>query len=222
MNERMVPSLVRDYYHRCVPEPPRKPLGTLLEQTGEIRLAPERRWMPFTAEQSISATQPQFLWHARCKMAPLATAVVEDAYETGRGRLDAKLWGVFPLARGRGANVDQGELQRYLAELVWCPMALVHNPDLNFRVLAEDCVRVWVQYEDAHVDLMFDGEGLIAGAKTTTRPRGQTVQPWEGRFYDFKKFGGIRAPARGEVWWDTPDGRFLYWRGEVTSLRWAP
>lgn len=27
---------------------------------------------------------------------------------------------------------------------------------------------------------------------------------------DFREFGGIRAPSRGEVWRDTPEGRLVY------------
>lgn len=221
MNEREVPGLINSFYRRCVPEPPDRPRGTLLEQTGEIRLAPDRPWLPFTAEQRVSATRTGFVWRARVRMAPLLTAVVEDAYEEGHGRLDARIWGVLPIARGRGRGVDRGEAQRYLAELAWCPMALVHNPEIGFRGLSPDSVRVRLNDEDTYVDLLFDGRGDIVGAKTTTRPRGTGVQPWEGRFSDYREFDGIRAPSTGEVWWDAPGGRFVYWRGEVVSLRWA-
>ena len=177
--------------------------------------------MPFSAEQSLSAVDTEFVWHARFKMAPLVTGVVEDAYVDGRGRLDAKIWGVLPVAHARGLDVDRGEAQRYLAELVWCPMAWLHNPGLQYRVLADDRVRVWVHDHDTYVDYLFDEHGDIVGARTETRSRGDEVQPWEGRFSDFRDFGGIRAPSRGEVWWTTPEGPFVYWQGQVLSLTWA-
>ena len=221
MSERAVPSRVADYYRRCVPQPPSAPRGTILEQTGEIRLAPERPWMPFTAQQSCSAEKTGFVWRARVKMAPFVTGVVEDAYQNGRGRLDAKLWGVVPVARSRGPEIDRGEAQRYLAELAWCPMALFHNAELQFRSLSSEAVRVWIHDDQTYVDLLFGRDGRIVGAKTTTRSRGDIVQPWEGRFSEPKDFDGIRAPSRGEVWWETPDGPFVYWRGEVVSLRWG-
>ena len=211
--------MVERYVRRCVPEPPTTPRGTLIEQTGEMRLAPDRAWMPFTAEQSLSADRVEFVWHARFKMAPLVTGVVEDAFEDGHGRLDAKLWGVLPLAHARGLDVDRGEAQRYLAELVWCPLALLHNPELNYSVVSGDVVRVWVHDPSTYVDLLFDDDGDIVGAKTTTRSRGDQVQPWEGRFSAFADFDAARAPSRGEVWWQTEEGRFVYWRGQVTSLR---
>lgn len=221
MATRELPALITEFYRRCVSDPPAAPRGTLLEQRGEMRLGEERPWMPFTAEQSCQAARTGFVWHARFKMAPLVTGVVDDAYEDGHGRLDAKIWGVLPVAHGRGLEIDRGEAQRYLSELAWCPMALVHNPALHYRQLRDDAVRVWVHDEQTYVDLLFDAAGDIAGATTDTRCRGEQPQPWGGQFGDYRDFGDVRAPATAQAYWDTPQGRFTYWRGEVTSLRWA-
>ena len=213
-----LPPLVDAYLRRALPEPPPSGAGTLLHQRGEMRLAPERPWMPFTAEQTIEASRCGFVWHARFKMAPLVTAVVEDAYEDGHGRLDAKIWGLIPVAHGRGLEVDRGEAQRYLAELAWCPLALRQNPELTFEALGARTVRVWTHDPDTYVDLAFDKGGDIVGASTTTRSRGDHVEPWHGRFWDFRDFDGVRAPAHGEVSWGEGADAFCYWRGEVTSL----
>jgi hypothetical protein len=153
-------------------------------------------------------------------MAPLVTAVVEDAYENGEGRLDAKIWGLLRVAHARGVDVDRGEAERYLAELPWCPLAFLHNPGLHFEERADGVVRVWVHDPQTYVDLSFGPDGDIVGARTTTRSRDGVPTPWEGRFSDYRDHGGIRAPSAGEVWWETPTGRFVYWRGEVKSLSW--
>ena len=39
--------------------------GVKITQRGEMCLAPGARWMPFTAEQRIDATQSSFCWKAR-------------------------------------------------------------------------------------------------------------------------------------------------------------
>jgi hypothetical protein len=186
-----------------------------------MRTAPDKRWMPFTARQTFAATETAFCWRARFRMAPLVTGIVEDAVEGGRGRLDVRLWGLLPVARARGEKVDRGEAQRYLAELVWSPMAIVHNPQLRFTQIADRAVRVWVHDEHSYVDLHFNEAGNVAEARSDTRPRHGTPQPWGGRYRDYADFGGICAPARAEAWWDPPDGRFLYWRGTVTRLHWV-
>lgn len=220
MGDNRIPRILSDYYERAVPEAPSEPRGTSIAQVGEMRLAPDKPWMPFSAEQTISASETRFCWRARFKMAPLVTGMVEDAFENGQGRLDAKLWGLFSLAHARGPAVDRAEAQRYLAELVWSPMALVCNPELRFGEAQDGRLRIWVGDERTYVDLLFDEHGDVAGARTETRSRDGEPQPWEGRFWDYQDFDGIRAPSRGEVWWDAPDGKFVYWRGTVTGLRW--
>ena len=214
-----LPAPVAGYFRRAVKQDPPTPRGTRLRQAGEMRLAPDKPWSPLTAVQHIEARRTGFVWRARVRMAPLVTAHVVDAYEDGQGRLVAKLWGLFPVARASGAEADRSEAQRYLAELPWCPMALVHNPELRFAERSDREVRVWVHDEDTYMDLRFDGDGDLVGARTETRTRGPGLaQPWEGRFWDFRDFGSIRAPSRGKVWWETPEGPFEYWRGRLTSF----
>ena len=218
--EARVPSQVRAFHHRCAPQVPDDVQGTLLAQVGEMRLGPDRPWFAFSAEQRIEAERTGFVWHARCQLAPLLTGVVEDAYEDGQGRLDAKIWGVLPVAHGRGLHIDRGEAQRYLAELAWCPPALLRNRHLQFETLDEQRVRVWVGDRATSVDLEFDGGGDITGVYTAARPRERGVtQAWRGRFFDYRDFGELRAPAKAEVAWETAQGPFTYFRCELNWLR---
>jgi hypothetical protein len=213
---------IQAFYQRAVPRPPSEPRGVLFEQEGEMRLAPDGKWLPFTAEQWCAAIEVAFCWHARVKMAPLVTAVVEDAFENGEGRLDAKVWGVIPVAHGRGVEVDRGEVQRYLAELAWNPMALLHNPKLSFTDGEEGAaVRVFSGEEQTHVDLFFDDDGDLVRTFTRTRSRGEDgPSPWEGHFSQYADFDGVRVPTRGEVSWLLPEGRYTYWRGNITRWSW--
>lgn len=191
----------------------------MFEQRGEMRLKPGARFLPFTAEQWMATREVAFCWHARAKMAPLLTAVVEDAYEDGHGRLDAKMWGAVPVAHGEGPDVDRGEVQRYLAELPWNPRAFRENPALRFEARPDRRVRVWTGEPSCYVDLTFDAEGDIAASGCDNRPRGdEGPHRWQGRFFDYVELGGLRVPRRGEVAWLLDEGEFLYWRGEVTGL----
>lgn len=213
---RKLPTLVRAYVDRSILGS-RSPTGTVLQQAGEIRLRPEQGWMPFTAEQVIEATCTRFVWRARVRMFPLVTAVVEDAFEDGAGRLDARLWGVWSVAHGRGPDVDRGELMRYLAELPWCPHAFLHNPELELEPIASNEVRASIG--DASVSLHFDDDGDIVAASTEARPTDDGALPWGGTFYEYRTFDGLRVPSGGEVSWERPDGPFCYWRGTVVGLR---
>ncbi|MFK7989533.1 MAG: DUF6544 family protein [Sandaracinaceae bacterium] len=197
-----------------------RPGRILIEQRGTMRMKPDGRWLPFSAEEWFSESELAFCWYARLRALPLVTVVVKDAYQDGHGRLDAKVWGAIPVAHDEGPKVDHGQVQRYLAELPWNPRALLANPDLRFGPGPGGAVRVWVGEPSCYVDLHFDERGDIVRTYTETRHRGQEgATPWEGHFSDYGVWGGVRCPARGHVSWILPGGRFTYWRGKVTSVR---
>lgn len=221
MEPLAVPDRVRAFVQRNVPRA-REAARTLLEQRGEMRMSPDGKWLPFTAEQWIAHRETAFVWHARVKMAPLVTAVVEDAYERGRGRLDAKVWGIVPVAHARGVDIDRGEIQRYLGELAWAPRALIENPSLRFGEGTDGPVRIACGDAATYVDLRFDDEGDVAGIYSRTRVYRDRATPWGGDFFDYRDFSGLRLPTRAEVFWDLPSGRFVYWRGEIHAASWAP
>lgn len=222
-----LPERVAAYLERNLPAASRGARRVELEQTGTMRLKPGGRAIPFTAEQWIDTGAVGFCWHARFRMAPLVTAVVEDAYEDGHGRLDVKVWGKLPVAHAEGPVVDRGEVQRYLAELVWAPGAFAQNEALRYEERG-DAVRVWTLDPDTYVDLFFDDHGDVCRTFTTTRARSDGAPvleaegaPWEGRFFDYAERGGVRLPTRGEVAWLLPEGRFDYWQGEIVTARFS-
>lgn len=103
-------------------------------EKGEIRMSPEARWIPFTAEQFSDATRSSFPWEARLNPGKIASPVVTDAYEEGHGRLVVKLGGVLPVKKVAGPDADKGELQRYLSSITFCPPILLNHPSLDWTV----------------------------------------------------------------------------------------
>lgn len=198
--------------------------GVRLSQRGEIRLGPDKPWVPFEAEQIIRASTPQFRWTARVRMAPLFTVRVVDAYEAGRGLLDVRLWGWVPLARESGPEIDAGELIRYLAELPWCPFAYAGNPHLTTR--SEDATHLRITAGEGAVRFTVNAQGDVTEAFAESRPRrvgtSSVATAWTGTFSAHVEMGGIRIPGQGVVAWLLEDGPFEYYRGTITELRLTP
>ncbi len=218
-----LPKPVRSYARRAIPEYQDTPEIMHIRQHGEIRMKPDSRWQTLTADQYFSVHEPGFFWLAKVKVAPLINIVVTDSYVNGDGYLTARLLGSIPLVSAVGAKLDQGELMRYIAELVWNPVAIFNNPHLQFTMIDDHTVTVNI--DNASVDLFFDKHGDIVRIHAPDRPRtvGKDSVPtvWEGEFFDYTRIGAYRIPKRGEVAWLLEEGTFTYWRGEIIEIKQA-
>ena len=176
----------------------------------------------FTAVQHLAVDRVAFAWRARFPIVPPFAINVTDSYADGDGRLVVRMLG-RTLQREQGPDMAVGEAMRYLAELPWVPHAMERNRDLRWRELDDRRLEVTTRVgaETVGVMLAFDEAGDIVGASSPARPlhRGDTWTPmaWGGAFSLYRELGGMRMPSAAEVYWDLPEGRYVYWRGEVVS-----
>lgn len=210
----------------ALPEPRSQGRRFLLRQGGEIRMAPEKPWLAFHAEQWFDAAGLDFCWTARARMARIVPVTVVDAFQRGRGLLSVRIAGLIPVARMQGGETDRGEAMRALAELPWRPSGFsAPVPSLAWSAPAPETLRA--SFDDGRtrcsVDLEIDSEGrvLSAGAPDRARSVGSrlVLTPWRGVFSNYKLFGGVRIPTRAEVSWLAPEGPFAYFRSVVTDFR---
>jgi hypothetical protein len=147
---------------------------------------------------------------------------VVDGFADGVGQLRVSLFGI-PLQTQTGPETNVGEAMRYLAELAWAPQAIAANHKLRWRDVDERTVEVECDVSEgkASVRWEFDAGGdLVRATGVRPFPVGKTFEltRWGGDFGQYQDFGGTRAPAFGEAWWELAEGRFLYWRGRITAL----
>lgn len=221
---QQLPLLVRNYVIKALPDLKTSPGLITIHQTGKIRLNSTSRWMPFDAVEHFLIQEPGFVWKAEINSeSPLNMAVL-DSYMNGEGHLEGRFMDAVPLAKAKGKAMTKGELMRYLAELVWCPDAMLRNDALQWQEVDATTVSVTATEGDvvATVMLHFDDEGDIHRITAADRPRtvgSKTVDTrWSGTFSDYRTFKGYRIPTKGEVSWDLEDQTFIYWRGEVVDL----
>jgi hypothetical protein len=189
-------------------------------QRGEFRSAPNARWIPFSAEETVDATRSSFCWEARFAGGSLK---VTDAYGEGHGRLVMSLGGLVSLKRFSGPEVDRGELQRYLSYAILCPPMLLNHSSLEFLPVSETTLRVRDRADPmgAWVDLEIEPDGRPAVCRAE-RPRmlGKKTfpTPWCAAATEVQGYEGMRVGKRIEAAWDLPEGKFTYFRAEVISL----
>jgi hypothetical protein len=219
------PGLLERIRRFAMPDGPVECRGTWLRQEGEMRFAPDRPWLRFEAEEWFEGKGIDFRWHARVRMAPFVSARVVDVFQSGRGSLTARLFGIIPVARSRGPEADKGEALRGLSELPWRPFAFREGPGFAWEATAADKLRA--TFDDGKTRATFefevDAAGRVLGGTAESRPRvvGKSVvdTAWSGAFREHQMLDGLRVPTAAEATWHLPEGPFTYWRGRVLELR---
>jgi len=222
-----LPALMVRYLKRALPPGTSVAQHVRVTQTGQMFRNPGSRPMRFTAIERLAVDRVAFSWEARFPIAPLLSLNVRDGYSHGSGMLRVRVLGV-PLQSRSSEEIDLGEAFRYLAELPWAPYAIGQNQELDWRQVDASHVEVatMVGARRPAVSIEFDDTGDIVRCFADARPRdfeGESVPtPWGGQMSEYKTLGGMRMPTRGEVYWELPEGRFVYWRGEIRSAQALP
>jgi hypothetical protein len=196
-----------------------------LTQQGQFLLRPTPDgWRPFVATEHMGTAGAGFVWDARIRFAPGFDVHVRDSFVNGAGGMVATLMGVWPLVAVEGTpEIGAGALQRYLAELVWLPTALLPRQGVVWTELDDSSARATLTVNNITVslDFYFGADNLVNRVYTPERFRdvnGRTVPtPWQGRFWRYEEHDGMKIPMAGEVEWLLPDGPQIYWRGEITE-----
>jgi hypothetical protein len=193
--------------------------GIRTVQRGELRNSPAARWMPFMAEETVSATASSFRWEARFAGGSLK---VTDAFENGSGRLVMSLGGLVPVKKFDGPDVDHAELQRYLSYIAVCPPMLLNHGSLEFTEGGEATVGVGDRRDSgARIVVDIDSDGRPVACRAD-RPRLQGKQsiptPWRAAAGEWRNFDGFRAATHLEAAWVLHGEEFVYFRADMTSL----
>lgn len=195
------------------------PLATVvdLEATGTIRLGDA--WWRFRSTQILHAGRG-FVWQPIVRRGPLRVTGA-DTYVDGTGTMAFRLFGLVPVARAAGPDVDRSAAGRLAAETVaWLPHAT--TPQAGATWAGIDDARAAVTLPTPHgpvgVTLRVDDDGRVL-ATSMLRWDDATTPPGERPFggpvdAEHTTAQGVRIIGDGRVgWgWSTPgwaDGHFF-------------
>jgi hypothetical protein len=224
-----LPASVQRYFRAVLTEGQAIIAAATLEMTGTINLSTEAlRWKPFTSRQRVATRRPGFLWDARVALFPGVPVHVEDSYMAGRGRLMAKVLGLFTVADSQGeGEIARGEFMRYLAESPWYPTALLPSQGVQWQAVDDSSARATLLDGPLSLTLLFrfDEAGLIASVHAASRGVGlgqdgvMVMLPWECTLSDYQLQHGMLVPMAGEAAWLQAEGRRVYFVGQLKTLR---
>ncbi|MCB9284746.1 MAG: hypothetical protein H6563_11780 [Lewinellaceae bacterium] len=193
-----------------------------LKQQGQMRRTPEEKWMPTEAEQYFSIDPPGFIWKAKVDMVPAFSFSGRDKYMDGKGNMLIKFLSLFPVVDGKGPELDQGTLLRYLGEICWFPSAAL-APYITWEAIDSSSAKATMSYKGVSASGVFTFDE--AGRMTQFRAQrymgaGETavLKDWYIPAEEWKEFQGVQVPAKGGVIWQLESGDFNYYQWEVTDI----
>jgi len=196
-------------------------------QSGGFRAKPEtEEWSQMEAVQYFSTRPRAFVWHAGIKMMPGVSVNVCDTYIEGKGKMKGKLMSLFTVIDTQSASeLDEGALQRYLAEAVWFPTALLPSEGVSWRAI--DDHRAQATLTDtgvtASLEFTFNDIGEIVSVFTPKRYREVSgtyeATPWTGRYADYIDVESYRIPTKAEVEWQLKEQVYPYWKATLEQVR---
>ncbi len=200
-----------------------------LQQSGTFNMSQEdEQWKPFSADQTVTASRPGFVWNAKINMMPGLSVYVHDAYVAGEGILEASLLGLFTVMEMRGtAEIARGELMRFVAEAPLYPTVLLPGNGLSWQPIDSTSAKCVFQdgLNEVTLTFHFNGDDLLERVSAAQRDRtvdGKSIPvPWEGRWWAYEEHAGMLVPTEGEVAWLLPQGRLPYWRGKIKNMQYT-
>lgn len=220
----LLPSPVLRYLAFALAADQRPIVGAQLASAGTFLTKRGARRSPFVADQHFVVQPPGFVWDAKIFVAPLVAVRVRDSYVDGEGSMNARAATVIPVIDQHGTHeMADASLQRYLAEAVWFPTALLPSAGVVWTPIDDHSARATItdRGNAVSVDFTFGIDGRI-DAFSAMRHRdvdgAAVLTPWRGRTWDYERVDGMMVPRSAEVEWVLDDGPLTYWRGHISRL----
>ena len=169
-----------------------------------MHLASGTPWVPLKAEQWYSVRPPGFVWYATLHIGPVPIVRARDMYLTGEGRMLIKAASLVTVADAKGKEFDQGEMVRYLSEMIWFPSAFLED-NVSFEAVDANSAHVILTHggRTASGTLFLDPEGRLTEF-VARRYGGTDLETWSVSIAAYSQFEGLNLPVRGKAAWKLP------------------
>jgi hypothetical protein len=193
-----------------------------LKYTGEFRMAADKPWMPLAVTQFYTTNPPGFLWKAQFKMLGMPFMFATDTYRDGHNHMLGKVAGLFTVVDGRGKEVDQGTMVRYLQEMSWFPAAYL-GKNIRWQAVDDHAADVTLYDGGKQVTgrMYFDDSGrmLSFAAQRYGKFGGQfAMNTWTTPMTEYAEINGMNIPIAGRGVWLSPSADFAYIDVRVQEL----
>jgi len=184
-----------------------------LKHKGELKV--NNKWSKIKGEEYFTTETPGFLWRGKL---PLFTG--SDRYIEGQGNLQIRLFSLIKIVDEKGAELNQGELLRWLSETPWYPTALLPSDNLRWEETDENSAKVIFTDNEIEVEGIFHFNSKGQATKfEAKRYKDKELEDWIGYYYDYQMVDRVRVPFYVEVGWNLEAGYDKYVKFQVNKLQ---
>lgn len=214
--EKEVNPLIKDplalkYYRASAGGNPEYAHAAEIVMTGGFKLGDD--WMNLEAEQIIFP-QKGFIWRASIGSG-LSTIRGFDYYYNKKGMVNFKVWGLIPVVKLAGNDIDRASIGRLLAESVLVPSAFFAHYGHSMETAGTDLIRVPLEFEGEKTEMTIKltPEGLpaelIIQRWGDVNPEGKfTYTPFGMRFTAYKEIDGYTIPVEMSGGWNYGNDKY--------------
>ncbi len=222
-----LPAPVQRFVRFAIPDGTARAQHARIEHAGQFAMKRDT-WSTFTSIEFFRVQRPAFVWDARIQMFPGMSVRVRDNYVDQQGSMRAAVGALVNVAHVHGtAQIAEGALARFLAELAWVPTSLVPTTEggsISWNAIDDStaCATIKDGTNTVSVNFHFASDGRIeriSGLRYRDVDGVGVLTPWQGNFSEYQRVSGVMIPMSGDVAWILPDGAAPYWRGRIVSVR---
>jgi hypothetical protein len=147
-----------------------------------------------------------------------------DSYLNEKGEMSGKIFGLFPVIKGQGEEMDQSEQAVILSEMCLLPGTLIDK-----RI-------TWETIDSSRVRAIFNNNGKIVSGILAFNDEGQLIKfttedklyqekdnsyskvPWSVLISEYKEMNGMKIGTFTEAVWHFPKRDFIYGKLRVKKL----
>ncbi len=206
-----LPSLLRKYAEYSGIVGKEKIRKVELKQKGLFKTKPDGKWLKFKAHQEIDTRNSSFVWKAW-----ITVLKVVDRFVDNKGSLIIRLFGLIPLAKSEGKEIDEGEALRFLSELPWYP-TIIADKKVTWKEINDLAAEAVFKISDLEVSALFyfneSGEIIkIEADRYFKDGKNFRLEKWNGIWDNYRLINGIKIPTTCQVIWKLAEGDFTYFK----------
>jgi hypothetical protein len=181
--------------------------------------------MPFRAEQWNFPGEPARFFCMKARSAGLPVQVLHELHH-GSARMEARLISLIPVMRASGPEMDRAEAVTLLNDLCLLAPCRLLDDTVGWEPIDTASARAHYTWAGHAVSAVVhvDEEGRLVDfvsddrRRAVDRGRRFVAQRWSTPVHDYRAYGPLRAPSRGEGIWHAPEGPVTYMEVELLGL----